>query len=99
MGADDDVDLARGEVLDDLGLLGRDWSRVRASTRTGKRTIRLVKVLKCWLARTVVGQSDGHLLAVHDGLEGGPHGHLGLAVADVAAEEAVHRARRSPCRS
>ncbi len=33
----------------------------------------------------------GHLLAVHDRLEGGPHGHLGLAVADVAAEEPVHR--------
>ena len=35
-----------------------------------------------------------HLLAVHHGLEGGAHRHLGLAVADVAAEQAVHRHRR-----
>ena len=33
-----------------------DWSRVRASTRTGKRTIRVLNVFRCWLARTVVGQ-------------------------------------------
>jgi hypothetical protein len=32
-----------------------------------------------------------HLLAVHDRLERGAHRHLGLAVADVAAEQAVHR--------
>ena len=38
-----------------------------------------------------------HLLAVHDRLEGRPDGHLGLAVADVAAEQAVHRLGLSPC--
>ena len=35
-----------------------------------------------------------HLLAVHHGLEGGAHRDFGLAVADVAAEQAVHRRRR-----
>ena len=34
---------------------------------------------------------DGDLFAVLHGLEGGAHGDFGLAVADVAAEEAVHR--------
>ena len=34
---------------------------------------------------------DGDLLAVVDGLERGADGELGLAVADVAADEAVHR--------
>lgn len=36
---------------------------------------------------------DGHLLAVLDGLERGTHGDLGLAVADVADDDAVHRDR------
>ena len=37
------------------------------------------------------GGEDGDLLAVLDGLEGGAHGYFGLAVPDVAAEQAVHR--------
>ena len=36
---------------------------------------------------------DGHLFAVQDRLEGGAQGHLGLAIAHVAADEAVHRLR------
>ena len=36
----------------------------------------------------------GDLPAVVDGLEGGADGQLGLAVADVAADEAVHRPGR-----
>ena len=38
------------------------------------------------------GHQDGDLFAVHDRLEGGPQGHLGLAVAHIAADQAVHRA-------
>ncbi len=34
---------------------------------------------------------NGHLLAVLHGLERGAHGDLGLAVADVAADDPVHR--------
>ena len=34
-----------------------------------------------------------HLPPVHDGLECCPQGHLGLAVAHVAADQAVHRSR------
>ena len=37
------------------------------------------------------GHEHGHLLAVLHGLERGPDGDLGLAEADVAAHEAVHR--------
>ena len=40
------------------------------------------------------GREDGDLLAVLYGLEGGAHGDLGLAVADIAAEQAVHGLRR-----
>ena len=34
------------------------------------------------------------LLAVDDRLEGGAHRDFGLAVADIAAEQAIHRRRR-----
>ena len=51
-----------------------------------------------WRERAVVllgehrrRHEDGHLLAVVDGLERGPDGDLGLAVADVAADQPVHR--------
>ena len=37
------------------------------------------------------GHQDGDLLSILDGLEGGPDRDLGLAVADVAADQPVHR--------
>ena len=37
------------------------------------------------------GAKDRHLLAVHDRLERGAHGDFGLAEADVATNQAVHR--------
>jgi hypothetical protein len=36
-------------------------------------------------------REDGHLLAAHDSDEGGAQRHFGLAKADVAADQAVHR--------
>ena len=45
------------------------------------------------LAEDRRGHQHGDLLAVHHGAEGGAHRDLGLAVADVAADEAVHRLR------
>ena len=40
------------------------------------------------------GRGEHHgLLAGERGLEGGPHGHLGLAETDVAADQAVHGVR------
>ena len=42
---------------------------------------------------------DGDLFPVGDSFERGAHGDFGLAVADVAAEEAIHRGRRAPCRA
>ncbi len=39
----------------------------------------------------MVGRQQRHLLAAHDGDEGGAQGDLGLAEADVAADQAVHR--------
>ena len=36
------------------------------------------------------GREHGDLLVVADGLEGGAHGDFGFAVADIAAEQAIH---------
>ena len=40
------------------------------------------------------GREHQHLLALTGRLEGGAQGHLGLAIADVAADQPVHRSRR-----
>ena len=50
-----------------------------------------MKVSKCWKREDRGGSEDGDLFAVLHGLEGGAHGDFGFAVADVAAEQAVHR--------
>ena len=41
------------------------------------------------------GHEHGHLATVFHGPEGGAHGHLGLAEADVPAHQPVHGGRRS----
>ena len=64
--------------------------RLRVSTRTGKSRKRSPKVSPCCWASRVVGQSTATCLPAVDGLEGGADGHLGLAEAHVAADQAVH---------
>ena len=46
----------------------------------------------CW-------REHGDLLAVLHGFEGGAHGDFGFAVADVAAEQAIHGRGSTPYRS
>ena len=91
VGADDDVDATRLQSLDGLvDLLGRLEA---AHGRDGDREAlvpfgeRLVMLLHEQRSR----HEDGHLLAVLYGLERCSHGDLGLAEADVAADEAIHR--------
>ena len=51
----------------------------------------LAEVLEVLLGEDGGGRQEGHLLARDRGLEHGAHRDLGLAVADVAADEPVHR--------
>ena len=69
--------------------LGRN--RLTASTVNGNSAILAEKLRWCCSARIVVGHQHGDLLAGVDRLERGADGDLGLAVADVAADQAVHR--------
>ena len=89
--ADDDVNLARLDALDDLFLLfGRAEARDEFDGHGEDGEARAEGLV------VLVGEHRGRrehrrLLRVHDGLEGRAHRHLGLAVAHVAAQKPVHR--------
>ena len=89
--ADQDVDLALREALDRLALLGG-----RAEPRHVLDHERLVAQALGERAVVLLGEDrrrheHHHLLAVAGGLDRGAQRDLGLAVADVAADQAVHR--------
>ena len=93
VGADDEVDRPRGEAVEHgLGLA------VALEARQGAHDDReagipLGEGVDVLLDEQGRRAQHGHLLAVLDRLERRPHRDLGLAVADVAADEAVHRHR------
>ena len=92
MGADDDVDAALGDALLDPGeLRGRNEPRRLADLdREGAESFGEGLGV---LAREQRGRHHHRdLLAVHHRLEGRAQRHLGLAEADVAADQPVHRA-------
>ncbi len=92
MGADDDIHGAIGERGDGRALLAvRAEARehVDAHGEAGEPFSKGVQVL---LSEDRGGHEDGDLSPVHDGLERGAEGNLCLAVADIAADEAVHGA-------
>ena len=73
--------------------------RLTMSMRTGKAGEALLQRLLMLEGEHRRRREHGDLFAVHHRLERGAHGDLGLAVADVAAQQAVHRRRRLPCRA
>ena len=93
--ADDDVDLPGGEIGQRLLLFllcpeaADHVDAHRESRRSAPCSVR-----RCWNASTVVGASNGDLLAVDHGLERRAHRDFGFSVADVAAEQPIHRRRR-----
>ena len=92
--ANDDVHLAVGEQRHDLLLL---LLRTKAADHFDPDREPGEPILE--RARVLEGQHGGrrqkrHLLTVHDRLERGAHGDFGLAVANVAAEQSIHRRRR-----
>ena len=94
VGADDDVDRALGEALLRFALLGgADHARKLADPdrQPGEALDEILGVLAREQGR---GNDDRGLLAVDRGGEGGAQGDLGLAEADVAADQPVHRPAR-----
>ena len=94
MGADQDVDPALREALDRRFLLGRG-----AKPRDVLERERIVRQPLGERAVVLLGEDrrrhqHQHLLALVRGLERRAQRHLGLAVADVAADQPVHRLGR-----
>ena len=94
MGPDEDIDLAGCDAIQDRRLLlgGAKAARhLDADGKVGEAPLECLVVLQ--------GEHGGrrehrHLLAILHRLEGGAHGHLGLAVTHVAADQTVHGLRR-----
>ncbi len=94
VGADDDLDLPCFQVIE-----GRLLLRLRAEAAhhvnpDRKRREAIGERLQVLERQDGRRSEDRHLLAVHHCLERRAHRHFRLAVADVAAEQAVHRRRR-----
>ena len=92
--ADDDVDEPLPDGLDEGFSLPRGLEPRQGLDADREEHHPVAEGLEVLAGQDGRGAEDGDLLAVHDGLEGGPHGHLGLPVPDVPAEEPVHRGFR-----
>ena len=90
VGADEDVYLALFDVLVYLVLLLGGAEAVEVVDAHGHAFEALAEGVVVLEGEDGVGHEDGHLLGVAAGLEGGADGHLGLAEAHVAADQAVH---------
>jgi hypothetical protein len=91
--ADDDVQLAGREIGENLLLFGlrpEAADHFRAHREAGESSLDGPQVLKGQHGRR---REKRDLLAVHDDLERRAHRDFGLAVTDVATEQAVHRGR------
>ena len=94
MRADDDVDRAVGQARRrPPSPPCRSGTATARRTVTGNGRVPLGERVEVLLDEQRRRHQDGDLLAVLHRLERRPHGDLGLAVADVAADQPVHRDR------
>src|SRR5260370_27315743 len=90
MRADDDVHLACFEIRENLFLFRRAAETAEhfdARRKSGESFLEGFEMLK---SQDGGRRENRHLLVVHYGFERGAHGDFSFAVADVAAEQAVH---------
>ena len=94
MGADDDLDLARGEVVERDLLFGFRTEAAEHVDADRKRREAILQRLDV-LEREHGGRREKRdLFAVHRRLERRPHRDFGLAVAHVPAQQPIHRRGR-----
>ena len=86
----DDVDFAFFEFFQDFGLLFGRLETVEVFDGDGEAVETLCEGVVVLQSQHGGRHQNGHLFRVAAGLEGGAHGHFGLAEAHVAAHEAVH---------
>ena len=94
VGADHDLQLAVGQALAGLGRLLRRRHARQAPHLDRPALEALGEGLVVLAGQQGRRADDGHLLAAHGHDEGGAQRHLGLAEADVAADQPVHRLAR-----
>ena len=90
VGSDDDVDGPVGCGLEDGALL---FGRAEAGEEFDAHGVlghAIAEIVVVLLGEDGGGDEDGDLFSSEHGLEGGADGDLGLAEADVAAEESIH---------
>ena len=94
MRADHSVDLAGFHVDQVLFLLLRGHKPAQHGDRHRKRGESLLKRLVVLIAKDGCRRQHRDLFSIRNRFESGAHGHFGLAVSHVSADEAVHRHRR-----
>ncbi len=99
VGADDNVDLAGFEVGENFLLFGGAAEAAEHFDAHGKCGEALFEGFEMLESENGGGSKNGDLFAVGDGFEGRAHGDFGFAVADVAAQEPIHRRRGAPYRA
>ena len=92
--ADDDVDLAFGEIAEDALLIGLRREARELFDAYGKGAEARAEGAVVLIGEQRRRHEHRDLLLVGDRLECGAHRDFGLAVADVAADQAIHRPRR-----
>ena len=91
--ADDHVQLAAFQVLDGLLLLGRGFEARQRVHMDGKIMESVQHGGVVLLNENRRRREQRRLLSVHHALEDGAQRHLGLAISNVAAQQAIHHLR------
>ncbi len=94
VGADDDIDAALGDLLDGRDLLALGLEPAELPEVHGEAGEPLAHRAEVLLDEHGGGREHARLLSALHGTEHGAHRDLGLAVPDVTADQAIHRARR-----
>src|SRR5580658_1000381 len=90
MGADEDIDAAAGDALDDVFLFFRRAEAGDHFDVDGELGKALLEGFEMLETENGGGREHRDLLAVLHGLEGGAHGDFSFSVANIAAEQAIH---------
>ena len=89
--ADDDIDRAFADALDDLALTILRREAAEHLHRHRELTHALADVFPVLAGQNSRGHQNGHLAATHHRFERGTNRDLGLAKADIGAQQTIHR--------
>src|SRR5437764_15012430 len=94
MRSNKDVDLTRFDSADDRLLLLRSDKPAEHCDFYWEGSEALLECLEVLVTENCGRRENGDLLAIADRFERGAHGDLSFPIADVAADQSIHRQRR-----